>query len=341
MANKSKLIKHAIDTYKIAPLSSWILGITTGIIITALLALDLVVPFMGVLIYPLMVLPIIFSASIQHTLFKTNGQLSFSSSIKSFGLYFTFPFRGSFRFFSSLLKSILVFLISEFLLSFIISTVLQYTSASFVESINNLYALLNSEGASLNDVNAALYANGGVLFNYACSVLFPPYFLAILFLIYNNSRNSIMIYYQLTHPRINPRAVRYIYFDTVRGWRMQMLGDYLMLNWPLYVLLAIGFGGGATLGYFWQKDLLGMIATGVGVGSLLGTFYLPFYFCNQEALFDAYADRLEGSTKRVTEFMLASLQQNIDISIDEKKKIEESLLNKEDENDNKKDSDEP
>ena len=345
MQSRSKLIKHAFDTYKIAPLSSWILGATTGIIIVALLAIDLAVPFVSVVVYPLLILPIVFSAMLQHTIFKTKGQLTFSSSFKSFGLYFTLPFRGSYRFLNSLLKSILVFIISEFILSMITSTILQNTSVSFVESINHVYDLLSSQTATVDDINSALMANGQILFRYACIVLIPPYFLAILFLIYNNSRNSLMVYYQITHPNVNPRFIRYIYVDTLRSYRFTMLADYLALNWPLYLLLALGFGGGSVLGYFWQRDILTMVATGLVMGGALSIFFMPFYFCNQEALYDAYADRFELSSKRVTEFMLASIQQNIEMSVEEKKRLEESLLNKNSQEkepeDNKKDSDEP
>ena len=343
MATRSKLIKDALNNYKNAPVSSWILALTTGVIIAALIAVDIAVPMMSVLFYPLLILPIIFSATLQHTLFTTKGQLTFGSSIKSFGLYFTPIFRGSFRFFMSLLKGLIVFLATEMVLSFILTTILQSTWPGFVDSINQLYAILNAENLTIDGINNLFVINHYALLNYAASVMIPSLSLAILFLIYNNSRYSMTIYYQMSHPRFNPRFTRMVYVDTSRTYRGEMLGDYLVLNWPLFVLIAAGFGGGAVLGYFWERNLMTMISVALLCGAGLAMFFLPFYFANQEALFDKYAPRLDESSKKLTAYMLESLQQNIDLSVEEKKRLEESMLPDDgsQSEENKKDSDEP
>ena len=111
MSPRSKLIKDANDAYKVSPLSSWILGITSGVVIAAIIAIDFVAPFLSLLTFPLLALPIVFSATIQHLLFRRGAQLTVRNSLKGFGLYFTPLFRSSFRFFSSLIKSIIVFFI--------------------------------------------------------------------------------------------------------------------------------------------------------------------------------------------------------------------------------------
>ena len=104
MENESKLTKQAYDNYKVARLSSWILGLATAILIAAILALDLVVPALCLLTFPLVILPIVFSGILQHIYLRQNGQLTIRGSLVSFGLYFTPIFRGTFRFLFSLLK---------------------------------------------------------------------------------------------------------------------------------------------------------------------------------------------------------------------------------------------
>lgn len=344
---ESKLIKHAYKTYKIAPLSSWILGLTTGILMSAVIALDLLLPFLSVVTFPLLVLPMIFSATFQHIIFKTNGQLTVRSSIRSFALYFRREFNSSFGFLFSLLKSIILFFVVEMSISLVLSYILQTTNPAFTESVENFYTMLEAGDISLDNLNSVLYANGNVLFNYMASVLFPSVFLAVLFLIYNLSRNSLMIYYRLNLKGVNGRFVAMVYRDTVRRNRMRMLGDYLKLNWPLYLLLVVGFVGGILGGYFWKKDLLTMLSLGLLGGSFSSSFFLPFYFANQEALFDFYAMEINISSNNVTKFMLMSLQSNIDLSIEEKERLQKAIEDMQDPledhktDDNKKDPDGP
>ena len=105
----NRLIKSSLDNYKNAPISSWILGLTAGILIVAFLAIDLVVPGLCLILFPFVIMPIIFSASLQHIIFKTKGQLTLTSSLKSFGYYYNPRFFGSFSIITSFLKGLLVF----------------------------------------------------------------------------------------------------------------------------------------------------------------------------------------------------------------------------------------
>lgn len=326
MESKSKLIRHAFDTYRIAPFSSWLLGITTGILIAAICALELVVPFSLLFSFPLLILPIIFSSTVQHVLFKGKGKLTVLSSLRSFGFYFTPSFRSSFRFFISLLKGFIVFLATEMIISFVASSILQVTNSGFLDSLNSLYEYLYSENATIDGLNEIILSNDGILFKYICISFLPAIYLAFTFMIYNNSRYSIMIYYQMQFRQVHPRFTKYVYMESLRKKRFAMLGDYLMLNWPLYVLLLIGFAGGSYLGYMWEKDFFTMLACGAISGAVLSTFFLPFYFGNQEAFYDKYASLFNDSTKSVTQFMLASIQRNIELSTEEKERLEQSLV---------------
>ncbi len=346
MESKSKLIKHAYDTYKIAPLSSWLLGITSGLLISAFLALELIAPYSIILIFPLIILPIIFASTLQHVLFKSKGRLTVGSSIRAFGFYFTPTFRGSFRFFISFLKGFIVFLSLEMIVSFIASSILQVTSGAFLDSLNALYEYIYSEEATLGGLNSIIMSNDGVLFKYFCISVFPAFYIASTFFIYNLSRNSIMIYYQMQYRHLNSRFSRFVYAETLRKKRFSMLGDYLLLNWPLYALLLAGFAGGTILGYYWQHDFFTMLACGILAAGVLVTFFLPFYFGNQEALYDKYASTFEESTQNVTRYMLASIQRNIELSNEEKQQLEKNLMDsgiesKEEDEDNKKDPDGP
>lgn len=322
---QNRLIKHAWDTYKIAPFSSWILGITTGVLISAILALDLLVTGISIVTFAFIIIPIIFSATLQHIVFKTNGQLTLKSSVKSFGLYYRRDFFGSFSVISSFFKGLLVFLIFEMTLSFIVSSIMQMVSSDLLNSVNTLYEMLDEASLTYDDLINVLYINNNALFNYFSLVFFPSFFLAALFFIYNLSRQSIVIYYKMHSQNVNNRFAKMVYGDVVRRNRMKMFKDYMSLNWPLFVLLALGFVGGTLLGFFWKHDFLYMYAFGILGGSILAIFFLPFYFGNQEALYEYYAEEFATGTGYVADFLLRSLQNNIELSIEEKEKLEKSL----------------
>lgn len=342
MESESKLTRHAFNNYRVAPLSSWLLGLATAILIAAILAIDLVAPSICILTFPLLVVPIVFSGILQHIFLRQQGQLTIRGSLVSFGLYFTPVFRGSLRYFMSLIKSVLLFLIVEMTISFVLSTVYQVTSPEFVEMINELYETIYSDTFSLESVNEILMANNAMLFNYLAIVIMPSYFLAVLFLVYNLSRNSITCYFLADNKKGSPQLARFVYADVLRHKRFPMLRDYLILNWSLYVLLAIGFAGGAVLGYLWKQDLITMIVAGNVLGALLTMFFMPFYFGNQEALYERYKVYFDNGVKNVTNYMLQNIQRNIDLSNEEKQRLQETLLDdNNDEESKKKDSEEP
>ena len=68
-----------------------------------------------------------------------------------------------------------------------------------------------------------------------------------------------------------------------------------------------------------------MYAFGILGGSVLTIFFHPFYFGNQEALYDYYADEFAKGTGYVADFLLRSLQNNIELTMEEKEKLEQSL----------------
>lgn len=339
--------QYALSIYKKNPVSNWILGLTTGIIGAALIALDLVIPGLVIVVFPFLIIPIYFSAHLSHVLLKTNMQITFGKSMRNFGTYYRGEFFGSYSIWRSIIKSLLVFLITEMTLSFIVSTIFYTLSDSFTKTVETFYQAISSESITLEDMNAILMMNDGVLFKYICIVVFPSLYLAILFFIYNLSRNSITIYYRMHSRNTNARYIRLMYADVLRHQRWPMLRAYVSLNWPFYLLLALGFAGGTVGGYFWDQSILTMLTCGFIGGATLSVFFLPFYFGNQEALYDTFAGQFKQSTSNIATLLLRSLQENIDMSIEEKDRLEKSLENNgdilEDEakDDNKKDPDGP
>ena len=140
--SKSSLISMAKSNYKSSISGTWILGITTGLLIAAILAIDLVAPGVVVLSFPVLILPIVFAGMFQHVMLRRGENLTVLGSLRSFTLYFTGTFYGCFSVIISFLKTVLFFVIVEFFVSILASTLFQLFSPAFVQTMVYLNELL-------------------------------------------------------------------------------------------------------------------------------------------------------------------------------------------------------
>ena len=322
---KSKLKQEALKHYRISRSGSWILGLTTGLLIAAIIAIDLIVPGLVIVTIPLIIVPLIFSATIQHILLHQNISLTVTNSARLFFSYFRSEFFGCFSLIMSLLKSFFVYFVVQLLTSTVASYLFELLSKDFVETIKYIYALLDSNELTLEMFENILVMNNGIMTIYLSIVVTPAFFIAILFFIYFTSRYSITIYPRSNNKAMNPRFVRLVYGLVVSKNRFKMMKDYFYLNWPLYILLIIGFAGGAILGFYWQSDLVVMLASGLVLGAVLSSFFLPFYFANQEALYDKYEIEFRKGANEYAQMLVKNLQSDIELSIEEKEKLEKAI----------------
>ena len=341
--SKSKLKQQASEYYRHSPVSCWILGLTSGVLVAAIIALDLLVPCISFLTIPFLIVPILFSAQVQHVMLKTEATITVTSSLRTFGLYYKRDFFGTFSLIFNFFKSLVVFLVLETTISMAASTIFVILNPQFEASINSLYQLLYSYEFTYEDIINQLNANYYLILKFLSICIIPSVFIALIFFIYNLSRYSLMVYYKMHLRRTDSRFAKLVYQFAMRGRRIEMLRNYLSLQWPLYLLLVIGFAGGSVFGYFFYYDILKMIGFGLVGGALLGAFFLPFYFSNMQALYDMYAGLYDAVTKEVTTSLIGRLQSDIDLSEQEKERLEETLsdvdgpLNDEGDDDNKKD----
>ena len=337
---KSKLKQIAIAQYKISPLASWLIGLKTGLLISAILAIDFIIPMFCFISFPLLIVPILFGSTVEHSLLENKIPLTFRNSLKAFSLYFRQSFFGSFSIIRSFLWSLLVFLGFETMISFVTSQVMQYTSPEFVDAMNTFYSLIEDSSFNMNDLNNVLTMNNYVLLNYACIVLFPSIYAAIIFFIYKITRYAITIYLRSSLGEVNNRFVSYVFRNVTHNNMKKTLRSYFSLHWPLFVLLIIGLVGGTVGGFFIRQDVLFVLTFAIVSASLLVTFYLPFYFSNQEALFTYFDNDFQKGIINITNKLLVDIQKNIDLSNEEKEELEKkisSLNNPLDDEENKDD----
>lgn len=324
--NKNNIFAIRRDLYKRTRLESWILGLTSGLLITAVLCIGIAVPGLQLILFPVICLPIIFSASLSHLFLHKDLEITAKSSVKYAFLYFRGDFVSSFRYWFSLLKGITVFMVSEFVLSFIVSSIMTALNLPLEQAIEDLYALIDSFNVDIEQINAVIYSNGAVLFYYFVSAIIPSLFLGIIFFIYNISRESLSIYLKGKMANTPPKVIQMVMMFAKRGHRMEMVKDYLGLTWPLYVLIAVGLVGGFTLSKIFLTDnILLLIVYAMIFAAFLATFYLPIYFPSMEAMLEKYGKLHDESLTQVMDMFMRNVQANFEYTKAEKERIEKAI----------------
>ena len=320
----SPIRKRAREIYRKTMLESWLIGLLTGLLITGLLALNILAPGTFLIIIPLLCLPLMFAAHVVHIHAKTNT-ITFMDTLRGFTSYFVRPFNSTFSFFMSLLKSVGVFFALEITLSFIGQPVTFLINHGINDSLEQVNALMSSEAITWNDLLNVIYANNYALLIYLCIVLIPAFVFAFIAFIYFASRSSQSLYLRLRYRDGNPQFIKYVHSYFIATNRGRTIKDYLSLNWPLYVLLLLGAIGGTVGMSFLNKDPLKLIAAAFTGAALFATFFLPFYLCNHEAIGECYMKDYEDSINHVNEMITKSMEMQMARTKEEQERLQEAL----------------
>lgn len=328
----SELRKNAIGIYKKTWLESWLIGIFSATLIALVLSLNYFVPSLWIITMPFIVLPIFFASLVSHLRLRHNEQLTFGKSLKEFTLFYRFPFNSSFSYLGSFLKSMVVF----FGFLFLMSSSGFYVVSIFRPGLNNSLEAVQeviNEGKTITYelIDELLSMNGYALFVYLCVIIIPSFFFFCIALIYFITRNATGVYLRSNIKSNNPQFIKLVQNYVYSRYRMKMFKKYISLNWPLIVYFAIGFISTTVVMLTFSKSVLNIISLSLAIGIAATTFYLPFYYCNMEAIYldsaPFYAQGLEYVTKRILNAMDRNNQ-----NIEEQRRRYEEMLKKEQEN---------
>ena len=327
----SPIRKKAREIYRQTMLESWLIGVLTGLLITGLIALNLLAPGTLFIIVPLVCLPLMFSAHVVHLHSRSGQTITFTDNLKSYAAWFRRPFNSTFSFFFSLLKAVAVFFVLELTLSFIAQPILLVFNNGLNDSMEQLNALMTSETLTWDDVLKVFYANDNALLIYFCIIMVPAFGIAFIAFIYFCSRSSQSIYLRLRYPNGNPQMLKYVHNYFIMTNRGRAFGNYWAMNWPLYVLLVVGATGGAIGFSFISKDPVKLIAAALTGACFLGTFFLPFYLCNHEAIGEHYQKDYEDAINHVNEMVMKNMEAQVEVARAQQKAMEEALKHQQEE----------
>jgi hypothetical protein len=101
--------------------------------------------------------------------------------------------------------------------------------------------------------------------------------------------------------------------------------DWFSLNWPIIALSLLGATTGILLTILLFKNVA-YLGASICVGSVLFVmFFLPFYFSNMEVLYHRYEASFKEGNKKAIEIFLERISNSIELSEEEKRKLEESF----------------
>jgi len=332
--NKKELVKSRNKIYSGSPSIFWVMSVFCVLVLLGTIALELVIPAGTIISFPLLFCPIFFACyAILYTI-KFGGTVTVGSTFKIGFTYFKNPNFGCFRLIRNLFKAVLVYLIASAVLSIVCRYIFtNIYGADFTNSYDELMSFstsldmeafvnfLSQESLAIDYIN--MY---GSLAN-SCGI-----FAFVFGIIYS----SISLYTRINLQQAPAPAVNGLVNEFLKSYRKEYRRDFWYLNWPIFLLLLVGFAAGYLIIILGKFDYNYLIIITSLTGIIFMLPYVPFMFANMEALFDKYGPEFKKTGERMAEEALDNLKQRDDLSEEDKKRIEEIIAerNKKDSNDN-------
>ena len=319
------IISSSLNHFKKNWSSYLAVGFLCGLFLVLVSTLSFLDELLFLLAVPLFAFPFLFASHICCYLLGANQPITLSNFFRYFISFFRPQFRSSFRGIISFLKSLAVYfgvlIISYLTMYFVFKN--QYGDV-FVTATENLVKDYMS-GNSYDELVKALEANDGLLLTFITYVSSIPIPFMIITFIYLVSFSSLSIYYRANINSGAPSLIRLAVANAYARYRRAMRKDWFKLNYLLIVLPIVGVALGTVLYIFIIKHIyyLSAILT-VSVFVPL-VFFLPFYFSNMEVLYTRYENVFKEGNKMAIETVLNRIQSSIELSEEEKRRIEESF----------------
>lgn len=325
---RNPLLEDSLQTYKKHPGTSWVLSLAYGTFAALILLVCFWMMGFSLLLIPLVILPALFATYVAHFLLEQKQMVTFGAYTSYFFNYFRRKYRSSFRFFSSLMWCLLFGLLASFIFGtiayFVVTNIdragFESAEQAIIEAAQDASIFINY--GSLKDL---LGENYYIFSLYTALSLLPPVFVMWFVFFYHISRNSLSIYLRLHIKNADPIYIQALYRYTYMSHKSQINRDYWYLNWPLYLLMFVGFIAGVFLSSLKTFDVDILIIGGLIGANVLPVFFYPFYFANMESMFKKWKRAFQNSSLIIAQNQLKALQKNIIISEEEKNALEEKL----------------
>ena len=324
---KESLVSKSLKRFK-SNMSSYIsVGVLCALFLVLVSMFSFVHVGIFVFAFAILALPFLFASHISCYLLEIDESINLRAFSRYFISFFRPQFRGSFRGIISFLKTLAIYAGILFIASFITYSIFSNKYGDvFVKTFNEAVKLYYAS-ESYEELMNVLHENDDLLLTFAYYTAAIPIPFAVIGFIYFSSFSSISVYYRANINHGAPSLIRIALANAYSSHGHQMRKDWLKLNWPILALPIIGTGI-AVLIYFLAVKNAYLLTPTLMLGALIPlVFFLPFYFPNMEVLYHHYENAFKEGNRSAVETILRRIQESIELTEEEKRNLEESFKN--------------
>jgi hypothetical protein len=318
------LKNKARDIYHENRSKSWIIALFFSAFFILFLLLGKFLPFVGIIIVPLLFLPLLFALVLTHLSFSYQNNFTFAGIFKYFRLYFSSPNFGAFDFLLNVIKSFGMYFLFSILFSILGFTICSIVDKEGIISALEIYYSYMANELDM-DLVLALGEYQNIFFIFECTTLIPSVVLTNIYFIYKIIKNFLSIYLRLGYPKGNPNFIKSVYNYTLRVNKKELNKDFFYLNYPFFLLLSLGYILGIVFALLKYNDLIQVCYIGSFFAFILMSLFSSHLFANMEAIFNKYEEKFTKSSIIITNNYLSSLQNHIDLNEEEADKLKDIL----------------
>ena len=304
------LLKISMDNYRKNGFVSHVIFFFLSLFAAAFLLLCLFYVDLFLLIIPLIVIPIFFACQVVVILLREEDYLTFRGFLNCFRNYFTSKFASTFRVIRSALWSFLVYI--AFYMIYGISINLSFYATNFMNYQSVYGDILNTMSVSIADLEAVVQAHRDFFEIILIYTNVPALYISAVFFIALIGINAIGLFDRLNNMSEPGRLHKVAHANLLINYRKEMYLSFFKLNWPLFLLFFIGFGGGAVIGYFTLHTYNGVYTLGIVLGVLVAFgLFGPFFLANNEAIYISFKERYLDEKNKLKGQLATSLEEMI------------------------------
>lgn len=320
-----KLFATRKEIYNKCPSIFWEVSIFALILAIAVAAIEAVIPVLSLPVYAFIFFPVLFATYMTLYTIKFGGTVTVKSTFAISRSYFSRSNFGCFRLIRCFFHAVLVEIIASIFVMLIFEKV--YTNlygATFVEQLSEFVdALYNNPDVALDILSNDSYVTS--YYNYSVSI---SYSIAVISFVFGVCYNSVNVYLCANIPNATATFCTTIFNRFLKTKGKSYRKDFWSLNWPLFLLLLAGMVSGYVLTYVLDIDSSYVQVISSMIGLVFIIPFAPFFFAGTEALFAKYCEDMKKASADLTKGFLRNIQRNVNLSEEDKAKIEELLSKK-------------
>lgn len=207
---------------------------------------------------------------------KKEGGPTNAQSFQGFKLYYSFYF-GVYRFWISLLRSLLIFVLTFLALSFVFYYGYLALSPEFSSQLDAFALLLSQQDTTVNELTEAFSSSPKLVeFTGVCTL--SSFVIGGYWFVHEIARNSLNLYIRSLLGGAPARFANALFSNFFREIRRDFYKDYYSFNWPGILLFLAGYAVGAFIGYYFLGSLTFALGCAFLCACLLLSPYLPYFF---------------------------------------------------------------